>query len=97
VTSRQRLLCAFRGETPDRVPVAPFGLGLLDPGGEAAVELIRKTDPLLVSRTGVDPVLGSGCHVHVVQEGADTTTRIDTPRGTLTPGGSTHHGYLGNG
>ena len=49
MTSRQRLLAAMRFEKVDRVPVAPFTLGALDPDSETAAELIRKTDPFITT------------------------------------------------
>ena len=46
MTSRERLLCALRGPTPDRVPVAPFGMVYIDFGSELGQELIDGTDIL---------------------------------------------------
>jgi hypothetical protein len=83
MTSRQRLLTAMRCERPDRVPVAPFGLGHLDPDGEAARELIAKTDPFITAGSGGDPILGRGAPVTSRQEGDTTIATLATPKGDL--------------
>lgn len=44
MTSRERLLVALRGGAPDRVPVAPFGMGRIHPETDLGRELIRSTD-----------------------------------------------------
>lgn len=64
LTSRQRLLIALQGGTPDRVPVAPFGLGKVDPDSEIGKELIARTDPFIS--------VGSGMH------GSDDKNRRST-------------------
>jgi len=84
MTSRQRLLAAMRLETPDRVPVGPFGLGRLDPKGPTAAELIAKTDPIIDVGSGADPFLGAGVSVEHTQRGDTTITVIHTPKGPLT-------------
>ncbi|MFQ6096974.1 MAG: uroporphyrinogen decarboxylase family protein [Armatimonadota bacterium] len=83
MTSRQRLLAAIHGDTPDRVPVGPFGLGRLDPDGVAARELIEKTDPFICVGCGGDPVLGKRARAESHGDGNTTTTIIKTPRGDL--------------
>jgi len=54
MTSRQRMLCALRHDKPDRVPVAPWGLGRLKHGDPVAEELVAKTDPWLEMGAGVN-------------------------------------------
>ena len=84
MTSRERILTAMRLETPDRVPVTPFGLGGLDPDSAVAQELIRKTDPILTVGTGSDVFLGRGAETIFRKDGDITTTIIRTPKGDLT-------------
>ena len=84
MTSRQRLLAAIRRETPDRVPVSPFGLGHLDPGGAMAAELVARTDPFISCGLGGNPFMGAEFHAHSCVEGNDTVTTISTPAGPLT-------------
>jgi uroporphyrinogen-III decarboxylase len=83
MTSRERLLTALRGGTPDRVPVAPFGMGKLDPDSAAGRELIAKTDPFLTTGGGGDPFLGKNVPVTTLREGDVSTTVFHTPRGDL--------------
>ena len=84
MTSRQRILAAIRLETPDRVPVTPFGLGKLDPDGTVAKELIRTTDPILNVGSGNSVVfLGEGADTETVREGDTTVITIHTPKGDL--------------
>ncbi len=59
MTSRQRMLGAIHHEQVDRVPVAPWGLGRLDPNGALAAELIARTDPWLEVGLGCDAVGGA--------------------------------------
>jgi len=84
MTSRQRLVTAMRCQRPDRVPVAPFGLGRLDPDGDATRELIEKTDPLIPVGTGGAPLLGKSVPIASRQEGDTTVSIISTPKGDLT-------------
>jgi len=86
MTSRERILTAFRLGTPDRVPVSPFiQPGWLDHASEWAEPILDETDVLLdVGVGGGDPVLGGAAEVERRQEGADTVTIIRTPTGDLT-------------
>jgi hypothetical protein len=84
MTSRERLLTALRLGTPDRIPVTPFGLGKLDPDGEMASELIKKTDPFICVGGGGDPFLGKDAPVETRWEGDTAVTIIHTPQGNLT-------------
>jgi hypothetical protein len=83
MTSRQRILAAMRHEKVDRVPVSPFGLGHLDPEGEAAAELIEKTDPFLGARSGDSALLGTDPDITVTEDGPQRITVYHTPRGDL--------------
>lgn len=84
MTSRERILAAIRLETPDRVPVTPFGLGKLDLEAKFTWEFIRQTDPILTVGGGGNPFLGRGAEVVVIEEPEATTTLIRTPKGNLT-------------
>jgi len=99
LTSRERLLCAMRLGTPDRVPVAPFGLGALDPGSALAQELIERTDIFLEVWCGGeqysgqvndsqiwssgDPCLGAAAEIRTHTEGSKRVTTYETPQGPL--------------
>jgi uroporphyrinogen-III decarboxylase len=83
MTSHQRLLTALRGGTPDRVPVAPFGLGHVNPDSEIGKELISKTDPFITVGGGGDPFLGKKVPATTTQDGNSTITIFHTPKGDL--------------
>ncbi len=83
MTSRERLMTAFACGTPDRVPVAPFGKGALDPDSAILAELIRKTDFIACTDgTGIS-FLGAAAQVDSRDEGNRTITTIQTPHGPL--------------
>jgi hypothetical protein len=73
----------MRCERPDRVPVAPFGFGRLNPDGDVATELIARTDPFIPVGSGGDPILGKNVPVTSRKEGDATVTTIATPKGDL--------------
>ena len=84
MTSRERMLTAIRHEQPDRVPVSPFGLGHLDPKGEAARRLISLTEPFINGPVpGGDPILGTAVEAASQQDGDVTITTYHTPAGDL--------------
>ena len=83
MSSRQRLLTALRGGTPDRVPVAPFGLGNLEPDSAMANRLIAVTDPFITTGGGGDPFMGINVPATVTQDGDTTITVYHTPAGDL--------------
>jgi uroporphyrinogen-III decarboxylase len=83
MTSRERLLCALRGGTPDRVPVAPFGLGRIAPDSPLGQELIEGTDLLFEVWSGGEPLLGSDLGTSSDTDGDTTTILIETPGGKL--------------
>lgn len=59
MTSRERMLAAIRGETPDRIPVAPWGLGTLPMASRLGQELLDCTDPFIDIGLGCNPVDGA--------------------------------------
>jgi len=83
MTSKERLMTAFARGTPDRVPVAPFGMGALAPDSAIANELIRKTD--FIASTGGAGIsfLGAAVETESHDEGNRTITIIQTPHGPL--------------
>ena len=84
MTSRERLLCAMRGGTPDRVPVAPFGMWRVSPDSAIGQELIRATDILVDVGGGGDAFLGGGAVVKRDETPDCTTVTYETPLGPLT-------------
>ncbi len=83
MTSRARLMTAFRCGTPDRVPVAPFHLGVLDPDSAIAAELIEKTDIIIQAGFAGASFAGAAADMDVVDEGNRVITTIHTPKGDL--------------
>ncbi len=83
MTSRQRLLCALRLGTPDRVPVAPFGMGTIAPESQLGQQLIDCTDILFPVGCGGDPFLGHAARVYTQTEDDKTITVYETPQGPL--------------
>lgn len=83
MTSRERLLTALKGGTPDRVPVAPFGLGKLDPAGPVAAELIRTCDPFISVGASPDPFLGASIPVEWQREPNALVQVMHLPGGDL--------------
>ncbi len=82
MTSRQRLLAALRCQPVDRVPVAPFGFGRVDPDGEMGRRLLRETDLLVPVGSGFG-WLGPEAESEQIVEGDVTTTILHTPKGDL--------------
>ncbi len=83
MTSRERLLAAMRFDKVDRVPVAPFGLGTLDPGSPEAAEIITKTDPFLEVNLKGNYFFGEACETERITEGNSVTVIRRTPLGDL--------------
>jgi uroporphyrinogen-III decarboxylase len=79
MTSRQRMLAALRHERPDRVPVAPWGLGRISWDSPLGRELVARTDPWLETGLGGDPYLGASANVETGQGGARTWRVIHAP------------------
>ncbi len=84
MTSRERLLVAMHGGTPDRVPVAPFTMGRISPDTPIGQDLIRETDPLVDVGSGADPFLGSAATAHREDTPDETKLTYETPLGPLT-------------
>ncbi len=84
MTSRERLMTAFRIGTPDRVPVTPFGLGKLDPEGSAARDLIREADVIIDTGASGNPAWGGNIPMESVREGGREVRTLHTPKGDLT-------------
>lgn len=84
MTSRERLLVALRGGAPDRVPVAPFGMGRIHPETDLGRELIRSTDIFIDVWGGGAPFLGSAAVVRQHEDGDTVTVVYETPKGDLT-------------
>jgi len=79
MTSRERLLKAIRKEKVDRIPVAPWGLGKLNPDSDIARQLIMKTDIFIEASAGIDPFWGDYINsLEVLEEGV---FRLSTPAG----------------
>ena len=84
MTSRERLLCAMRGETPDRVPVSPWGMGRIAPESELGREMIAKCDILFDGGGSGDWMFGSAAVRHSVEVPNGRVETIETPKGLLT-------------
>ena len=59
LTSRERMLIAIGHGEPDRVPVAPWGLGRISLNSRLGAELVARTDPWVVIDLGCDAVGGA--------------------------------------
>ena len=84
MTSRERLLAAMRFDKVDRVPVASFGLGRLDPNSSMVGELIARTDPFIEVGVPGDIYYGADCQVEWHSENHVTTAVRKTSLGNLT-------------
>ncbi|NUP98588.1 MAG: hypothetical protein HUU35_01905 [Armatimonadetes bacterium] len=83
MTSRERLLTALRGGTPDRVPVSPFGWGHVDPDSEIGHEMLARLDMLICVGGGGDPFFGARVPASSHSEGDTSVAVYHTPRGDL--------------
>ncbi len=84
MTSRERLLCAMHGGTPDRVPVGPFGTAGFGLDSEVGQTLLRETDLLHEVGTGSNVLLGQEPRVETETRGSESVTTYHTPAGPLT-------------
>ncbi|MHB0858154.1 MAG: uroporphyrinogen decarboxylase family protein [Anaerolineae bacterium] len=84
MTSRERMLCAIQHGEPDRAPVAPWGLGRLDPRGATAAELIARADPWIEIGLGCHAVGGAAYPLETRRMGQVQRQVVHTPRGDLT-------------
>ncbi len=83
MTSRERLLTAMRGGTPDRTPVAPFGFGRIDPDSGLGRELAHATDIIVECACGPWDILGAEAEAAAHEEGDGTVVTYRTPLGPL--------------
>lgn len=84
MTSRERLWCALHGGTPDRVPVAPFGWGHVNPDSDVGAEMLARLDMIVpVGAHGGDPFFGTGLEMTHEQTGDDHIAFLHTPHGPL--------------
>lgn len=84
MTSRERLICAMKCGTPDRVPVAPFGtshFGLDTPLGQ---RLLHETDLIAYVGPGSNAIRGTDPPIRTEDHGSETHIVYQTPRGPLT-------------
>ena len=84
MTSRERLLCAFAHQKPDRVPVAPFGFGHVDPDSDLGHELVQQTDFIQSIGGGGGGFFGRLVHTSSETVGRETRITYHTPKGDLT-------------
>jgi len=86
LTSRERMLCAMRGGTPDRVPVAPWGFGHIDPESGLGREMVATCD-MWIERGAAFSFSGAKLACETTTEktpdGTITTTVYHTPGGDL--------------
>ncbi|MCE5237014.1 MAG: uroporphyrinogen decarboxylase family protein [Armatimonadia bacterium] len=83
MNSRERLLCAFAHQKPDRVPVAPFGFGHVNPDSEIGLELVQKTDFIASVGGAGGGFWGRAVKTTVETEGYVTRFTYHTPKGDL--------------
>jgi uroporphyrinogen-III decarboxylase len=85
MTSRERILCAMDLETPDRVPVTPWGLGHVPEDSEWGQRLIKECDPFLSRGVGGGNwFLGTAAKSHAEDRGDGMSwSVIETPLGDL--------------
>ncbi len=83
MTSRERLLTALRGGTPDRVPVSPFGWGHVNPDSPVGQEMLARLDMIVCVGGGGSPFFGRAVEASSTTAGDTTTTTYRTPLGDL--------------
>ncbi len=84
MTSRERLICALQGGKPDRIPVAPWGMGNIRRESDLGQQLIDCTDILYsIGCGGDDAFLGHTARIHTRTESDKTITTYETPHGPL--------------
>jgi uroporphyrinogen-III decarboxylase len=84
MTSRERLLCAMRGGTPDRVPVSPYGMGRISPDSDLGKEMIAKLDILYDAGASGDWMFGGAAVRHAEEIPGGRVETVETPKGPLT-------------
>ncbi|MEN6479373.1 MAG: uroporphyrinogen decarboxylase family protein [Anaerolineales bacterium] len=70
------MLAAIRGETPDRIPVAPWGLGTVPMASQLGQDLLDHTDPFIDIGLGCNPVGGALWAPEEQHEGAIRRLRV---------------------
>jgi len=83
LTSRQRMLAAIRGERPDRVPVAPWGFGVVDREGPVGRRLVAACDMWLPAGGGGFSFFGARVERETIVEEGQRTVIFHTPSGDL--------------
>ena len=83
MNSKERLLCAFSCGTPDRIPVAPFGFGHVDPDSETGHALVRETDFIQSVGGAGWSFFGTQVQASAATEGNITRTTYHTPLGDM--------------
>ena len=83
MTSRERMLCAVRGEEPDRVPVSPWGFGHIGRDGELGRALVAGCDMWIGGPGGGFAFAGTQLTAETTTEGSVSTTVYHTPAGDL--------------
>ena len=83
MTSRERLLAAIKCDTPDRVPVGPWGVSRLDWNAPLTKEFIRTVDPFIETGCGINLIWGAEIPTKTVDEGDTSTSVLRTPMGDL--------------
>ena len=83
MTSRERMLCAIRGEQPDRAPVSPWGFGRVDRESAVGRELVEKCDLWVGAGGGGFSFTGTELQADSSTEGSVTTTVYHTPGGDM--------------
>lgn len=79
MTSRERMLAAIHHEEPDRVPVAPWGLGRIRWESPLGQELVARTDPWLEAGMGCNPIGGAQFPIETEQKGNIRRSIIHAP------------------
>ncbi len=79
MTSRERMLAALRHEEPDRIPVAPWGLGRVGWETPLGAELVARTDPWLEVGMGINPVAGAVWPVETEKRGNQVRRVLHAP------------------
>lgn len=83
MTSRERLLLALHGGLPDRVPVAPFGWGRIDPDSALGAEMLSRLDLLLPVGVGSGAFFGQRPPITSEELSDGRLSRLTTPHREL--------------
>ncbi|MFP4057294.1 MAG: uroporphyrinogen decarboxylase family protein [Candidatus Brocadiia bacterium] len=83
MSSRERMVRTLRGEGADRVPVAPWGFGRVDPDSRVGRELLATCDLWVEAPGGGFAFAGAGLESEATTRGSITETILHTPGGDL--------------